>query len=163
MWCRLFGDPPGTNFVRAACDLSPPAPTNLLSSLRSLAALWESSALKDSFGELKLIVSKFGYTQHSANIFASAFVCTNFPVVASGEAGTATGSLYNVGMSTADAVSYKCEDVSFKVTVNAPETGVDEVKGENGEVKTIYDLQGRQVENPTKGIYIINGKQVLIK
>ena len=29
-----------------------------------------------------MIVSKFGYTQHSANIFASAFVCTNFPVVA---------------------------------------------------------------------------------
>ena len=28
--CRLFGDPPGTHFVRATCDLSPPAPTNLL-------------------------------------------------------------------------------------------------------------------------------------
>ena len=35
-----------------------------------------------SFGELKLILSKFGCTQHSANKFASAFVCTNFPVVA---------------------------------------------------------------------------------
>ena len=31
----------------------------------------------------KMIVSKFGYTQHSPNIFTSAFVCTNFPVVAS--------------------------------------------------------------------------------
>ena len=40
-------------------------------------------ALRDSFGELKLILSKFGCTQHSANKFASAFVCTNFPVVAS--------------------------------------------------------------------------------
>ena len=35
-----------------------------------------------SFGELKLISSKFSYTQHSANKFASVFVCTNFPVVA---------------------------------------------------------------------------------
>lgn len=42
-------------------------------------------------------------------------------------------------------------------------TDIDEVKGESGEVKTIYDLQGRVVENPTSGIYIINGKKVFIK
>ena len=27
----------------------------------------------------------------------------------------------------------------------------------------IYDLQGRPVENPTKGIYIVNGKKVIVK
>ena len=37
------------------------------------------------------------------------------------------------------------------------------VKGENGEVKTIYDLSGRVVESPTSGIYIINGKKVVVK
>ena len=42
-------------------------------------------------------------------------------------------------------------------------TGIEEVKDENGEVKTIYDLQGRRVEVPNKGLYIINGKKVLIK
>ena len=42
-------------------------------------SLW---ALRHSFGELKLISSKFSYTQHSANKFASVFVCTNFPVIA---------------------------------------------------------------------------------
>jgi hypothetical protein len=26
-----------------------------------------------------------------------------------------------------------------------------------------YDLQGQRVENPSKGIYILNGKKVLIK
>ena len=46
----------------------------------------------------------------------------------------------------------------------------DEVKGEPtvdasqiGKVKTVYDLNGRAVENPAKGIYIINGKKVVIK
>ena len=39
----------------------------------------------------------------------------------------------------------------------------DEVKGENGEVKTIYDLQGRKVEVPSEGLYIIDGKKVMIK
>ena len=41
-------------------------------------------------------------------------------------------------------------------------TGIDELKGENGEVKTIYDLQGRVVENPASGIYIIDGKKVIL-
>ncbi len=51
-------------------------------------------------------------------------------------------------------------DVNLVVTA---ETGVEEVKGESATVKCIYDLQGRKVENPTKGIYIINGKKVLVK
>ena len=42
-------------------------------------------------------------------------------------------------------------------------TDIDELKGENGKVKTVYDLQGRVVENPTSGIYIIDGKKVIIK
>lgn len=42
-------------------------------------------------------------------------------------------------------------------------TGIADVKGENGEVKTVYDLQGRRVDNPTKGIYIVGGKKVLVK
>ena len=42
-------------------------------------------------------------------------------------------------------------------------TDIDEVEGENGEVKTIYDLQGRKVDTPSKGLYIINGKKVIIK
>ena len=43
-------------------------------------------------------------------------------------------------------------------------TGIEDVKGENGEVKAIYDLTGRQVNEITKaGIYIVNGKKVLVK
>ena len=43
-------------------------------------------------------------------------------------------------------------------------TGVDEVKGENGKMKAIYDLQGRKLNAITEpGIYIIDGKKVLVK
>ena len=42
-------------------------------------------------------------------------------------------------------------------------TGIENVKGESGEVKGVYDLSGRAVENPSKGLYIINGKKVLVK
>ena len=58
----------------------------------------------------------------------------------------------------------------FRIDVVDVETGIDEVKGENGtngrrksNVKAIYDLQGRKVETPSKGIYIIDGKKVLVK
>ncbi len=43
-------------------------------------------------------------------------------------------------------------------------TGISEVKGENGNVKTIFDLTGRRVENITApGIYIVGGRKVLVK
>ena len=42
-------------------------------------------------------------------------------------------------------------------------TGIDELKGESGNVKGVYDLLGRKVDNPAKGIYIINGKKKLVK
>lgn len=42
-------------------------------------------------------------------------------------------------------------------------TGFDEVITENETRKAVYDINGRCVENPTKGIHLINGKKVLIK
>ncbi len=42
------------------------------------------------------------------------------------------------------------------------ETGIDELKGENGtENSTVYDLSGRRVQKAQKGIYIQNGKVVV--
>ena len=45
------------------------------------------------------------------------------------------------------------------VALTEEETGIDELKGENGKVKTdLYDLSGRRVQKAQKGIYIQNGK-----
>lgn len=40
-------------------------------------------------------------------------------------------------------------------------TGIDGITEQSAKSKDIYDLQGRKVENPVKGIYIIDGKKVL--
>ena len=43
-------------------------------------------------------------------------------------------------------------------------TGIENVKGENGNVKAIFDLTGRKVNSiSAPGIYIVNGKKVLVK
>ena len=42
-------------------------------------------------------------------------------------------------------------------------TSIGDVKTDNENTTTVYDLNGRVVENPTNGIYIINGKKVLLK
>ena len=45
------------------------------------------------------------------------------------------------------------------------ETGIDCIESTDNRQQTtdIYDLQGRRVENPAKGIYIVGGKRVVIK
>ena len=42
-------------------------------------------------------------------------------------------------------------------------TGINTVQGSRFMVNGYYDLQGRKVANPTKGLYIVNGKKVIIK
>ena len=42
-----------------------------------------------------------------------------------------------------------------------PTTSIDTISSETGTV--IYDLFGRRVQNPSNGIFIINGKKVLVK
>ena len=43
-------------------------------------------------------------------------------------------------------------------------TGVNEVRGKMSEVRSDYfDLSGRRVAQPTRGLYIVNGKKVIIK
>ena len=54
-------------------------------------------------------------------------------------------------------------DVELQVVYDDQTTAIVSIK--DGEVKnvTYYDLQGRHVEKPTKGIYIVNGKKVVKK
>ena len=65
----------------------------------------------------------------------------------------------NTVLSRQNGTTYKPADCTATVTVTDV-SGIDDVKGENGEVKTIYDLQGRKVEVPSEGLYIIDGKKV---
>ena len=55
------------------------------------------------------------------------------------------------------------EDAPFYPIKSTNPTAIEEVKTESGKVEGIYDLQGRKVDTPSKGLYIIDGKKVLVK
>ena len=42
-------------------------------------------------------------------------------------------------------------------------TEIEEATGNDQQPTVIYDLQGRHIINPTKGMYIINGKKIIVK
>lgn len=43
------------------------------------------------------------------------------------------------------------------------QTGISEIAGDDGQSATIHDLQGRRVENTSKGVYIIEGTKKVVK
>ena len=55
------------------------------------------------------------------------------------------------------------EDAPFYPIKSTNQTAIEEITDNRVQSTDIYDLQGRKVENPSKGIYIIDGKKVLVK
>lgn len=66
------------------------------------------------------------------------------------------GSSANV---SEDALS----SMRIRVIGEGSTTDIEHLKQDSNRPAEIYDLQGRRVENPTKGFYIVNGKKVYIK
>ncbi len=55
------------------------------------------------------------------------------------------------------------EDAPFYPIKSTNQTAIEEITDNRVQRTDIYDLQGRKVEKPSKGIYIIDGKKVLVK
>lgn len=51
---------------------------------------------------------------------------------------------------------------SFRLVFGMP-TGIDTIGNQPAQEQTVYDLSGRRVERAGKGLYIVNGKKVMIK
>lgn len=60
-------------------------------------------------------------------------------------------------------VKYNTAYYAFNVTIGKEDTGIQSTISNLMQSKRIYDLSGRVVEHPTKGIYISNGKKFLVK
>mgnify|MGYP003292132018 CR=1 FL=1 len=79
--------------------------------------------------------------------------------------------IYNAGVYTLSIPMYMFTNAEtgeifkgakFLFTVDGTLSGIGNVDAEDGE-EVIYDVTGRRVKNAVKGVYIINGKKVLVK
>lgn len=88
----------------------------------------------------------------------------------SGAAGRALGFyLINSGVVIPAGRAYyqpatQTQAQGFALVMGADDvTGITAPATESGKPATIHDLQGRSVKNPGRGIYIVNGKKVILK
>ena len=51
----------------------------------------------------------------------------------------------------------------FEIVGIGTETGIDNSEIKNQKSEIIHDLHGRRVQEPAKGLYIVNGRKVLVK
>lgn len=71
-------------------------------------------------------------------------------------------SANKIYMTVAESVA--SNSFSMRFGIDSGTTDINEVNGENADVKTIYDLQGRKLTEITEpGMYIVNGKKVYVK
>lgn len=95
----------------------------------------------------------------------------NFYVLSNNKLYYTTGATVNVGANKAyidkSKIVNKSSEAKERITINFNDieaTGIEAIDAadvlNNGK---IYDLSGREVSQPTRGIYIMNGKKIVIK
>ena len=83
----------------------------------------------------------------------------------------ANNTLYYPSASSGDMKGFRAyfevkgegQGAKMMVVLDNSLTGIKTVLNENLQNENVYDLQGRMVNNPEKGVYIVNGKKVIIK
>ena len=60
-------------------------------------------------------------------------------------------------------VSNQARQLTIRISDGSETTAIKSVDVNVSANKTVYDLQGRRVTQPSKGLYIVNGKKVIIK
>ena len=112
-------------------------------------------------------LAQYNATYCDWSINAGSNISDTYYIVSKRNDGTTDGSIIIMAAGTFDAWS-NSEGFSgnysnlFRIDVIEDETGI-EIITENSGDDLIYDLNGRRVTNPTRGIYIINNKKVLVK
>ena len=135
---------PGEYTVPVVEDLGETAPNLFVATLKKTAV---NSTSQD--GEY----ANFKYTVKSGDTSPKFYRFADGSTLSAGKAYLQLPvSLFPQGASK--TISLKFEDGT---------TEIEDVEGEDCGAAVVYDLQGRVVNNPTKGIYIVNGKKVVIK
>ena len=158
------------NDAKTAVDLievkSKQVPANTAVVLKGAAGTYTASAITsvddpDEFEENKLEIAKTKMDGAAGNIYVlneKDGVVGFYKLSAEGSLLAGKGYLVVDGVGEGRAM--------LEIDIDGISTGINMVNGEGLKVnssETYYDLQGRRVLNPTKGLYIVNGKKVIVK
>ena len=105
-----------------------------------------TQAGSEIYNDVKAVPNTGSWNDHQNVIFTMSLPQAKVRVLLYGEtaAGNWVGNIYSIKFQKADPA------------------GIDSVGAEQG-IQGVYTLQGVRVETPTKGLYIVNGKKVLVK
>jgi len=131
----------------ATADYSTDAPTNgaLIGTYKTIDAADDNYVLQYQNG-----VAGFYKLVESSN-----HVINPFRAYLSGDENTAGARMLSI--------SFNDNTTGIEDAVKSEEFLAEPSGKAERKVKSYYDLSGRRVENPTKGLYIVNGKKVIIK
>jgi len=63
-----------------------------------------------------------------------------------------------------NGVEHRSDIAWFDLAAFWQSSGISTPRNDHGDrTKGIYNLSGQRVDNPTKGLYIVNGKKVVMK
>ena len=86
------------------------------------------------------------------------------PITLPSMEGKLTGRLIGFRAANTDAVSKKCADAPFFITVKEKEpSSIRTIDDKNATSGPIYNLSGKRLTKPQRGINIIKGKKVIVK
>ena len=91
-------------------------------------------------------------------------VLTTQPTISCAATSDSAPGTYDITVSGGSASNYTFSYVNGTLTINEGTMGITTTN--NGQLmmdNVYYDLNGRRVENPTQGLYIVNGKKVFVK
>ena len=89
-------------------------------------------------------------------------VLTSKPVITCEATAESPAGEYEITVSGAEAQNYDITYVAGKLTVVDP-LGVESVKADPAGSQPLYDMQGRRVEQPKRGIYVSGNRKVVIR
>lgn len=137
----IFGDAGDTFTINTTSDAATFEGTNLMVGLPNGGEVAVGTAGYTNY--------VFGYT--SSSDFGFYRVASDLPTLPAGKAYLHT----NTALTTEGRLAIIFDD---------DVTGINDVRSKMADVRGEYfDLQGRKVAQPTKGLYIINGKKVVVK
>lgn len=69
----------------------------------------------------------------------------------------------NVVLSETNAQRHEAANAGAQLVIGNEATGIDQISTLNSHISNLYDMQGRRVNAVKKGVYVVNGKKVVVR